>query len=50
MAAVADDGDMSTFLLAVLPLAAVIAMGVLATRHGVDSRHSDPGELRRSWH
>jgi hypothetical protein len=50
MAFVADDGDMSTFLLAVLPLVALIAMGVLATRHGADSRHSDPRELRHSWH
>jgi hypothetical protein len=43
MARVADNGDMFTLLIA---LAAVVALGLLATRYGVDSRHTDPRDLR----
>ena len=41
---------MTTFLIVLLPVVAVVATGLLATRFGVDSRFSDPGDPRRSWH
>ena len=30
-------------------LFAVVLVGVLAVRHGADSRHTDPRDLRPSW-
>jgi hypothetical protein len=45
MSFVADNGDMAVLLIALL---AVVAVGLLATRHGVDSRHTDPRDLRSS--
>jgi hypothetical protein len=45
----ADDEHMTTLLIVLLPLAVTIAVGLLATRYGVDSRHDGPGGLRHSW-
>jgi hypothetical protein len=41
---------MITLLIVLLPVVAVVAVGLLATRYGVDSRHTDPSDLRHSWH
>lgn len=41
---------MTTLLLAILSLAALVGTGLLAARYGADSRPTDPRDLRRSWH
>jgi hypothetical protein len=46
----ADDESMITFLLVILSLAALVGIGLLAVQYGVDSRPSDPRDLRHSWH
>lgn len=42
----ADDESMLALLITV---AAVVAVGLLAVHSGVDSRHTDPRDLRPSW-
>lgn len=43
---VADNVDMTTLLIA---LAAVVVVGLLAVFFGVDSRHTDPRDLRANF-
>jgi len=46
MMLVADNADMTALVIAVV---AVVLVGVLAVRHGADSRHTDPRDLRPTW-
>ena len=41
---------MSSILISLLLLAAFVGVGLLAVRHGADSRVSDPRDARPSWH
>ena len=41
---------MITFVIFLISLAAIVGIGVLAVRYGADTRHTDPRDLRHSWH